>query len=215
VSGIRDVIDDRVDKGAGATTTSLNLLARARADDPAAWARLVELYGSVVYGWCRRAGLGGEDAADVGQEVFLAVARGLRTFRGDRPGDSFRGWLFTVTRNKVRDFVGRRGVVAPGGTGHARLAAEPALEPDDASSWDDRRRLVRRAVDLVRGEFEVRTWEAFWRTAVDGRSPEAVAEELGMTRAAVYLARSRVRRRLVAEFGELIEFGPEGGGGES
>jgi RNA polymerase sigma-70 factor (ECF subfamily) len=43
------------------------------------------------------------DAADLGREVFLAVAKGIASFRRDKPGDSFRGWLFGITRNKVVD----------------------------------------------------------------------------------------------------------------
>jgi RNA polymerase sigma-70 factor (ECF subfamily) len=73
------------------------------ADDPNAWRRLARLYRPGVYAWCRRAGLQSADATDVGQEVFLAVVKGIATFRRDRPGDSFRGWLFGIARHKIKD----------------------------------------------------------------------------------------------------------------
>src|SRR5262249_8563403 len=63
----------------------------------------------------------------------------------------------------------------------------------------------RRAVQLVRGEFEERTWTMFWRTVIDGRSPTAGAEELDVTPAAVRQAKSRVLRRLKLEMGDLLE----------
>src|SRR5262249_14847420 len=75
---------------------SLTLLQRARARQPAAWERLVALYAPLVLHWCRRAGLGDADAADVFQEVFRSVSEHLNEFRRDRPGDTFRGWLRTI-----------------------------------------------------------------------------------------------------------------------
>src|SRR3954465_3551938 len=81
--------------------TSLSLLARARANDQDAWARLTSLYRPLVAFWCRRARCPAEEVEDVTQEVFAAAAAGLATFRRDRPGDSFRGWLRGITRNQV------------------------------------------------------------------------------------------------------------------
>src|SRR3954452_7638440 len=80
-------------------TTSLTLLGRLRADEPDAWRRLTFLYGPMVRAWAARRGVVGADADDVEQEVFRAVAGGMAGFHRDRPGDSFRGWLFGVTRN--------------------------------------------------------------------------------------------------------------------
>src|SRR5687768_5002943 len=90
--------------GADPGSTASSLVAGVKALDPAAWRRLAALYGPLVYGWARRAGLRGEDAADVVQEVFRAVAARAAQLRHGGPGDSFRGWLWTVTRNKLRDF---------------------------------------------------------------------------------------------------------------
>ena len=61
-------------------------------------------------------GLRDDDAADVFQEVFQAVAAHLAGFRRDRAGDTFRGWLRTITRNKVNDHFRRR-QREPGGVG--------------------------------------------------------------------------------------------------
>src|SRR5262245_59702180 len=92
----------------GSASLASSLLVRLRGQDADAWRRLTTLYGPVVYDWCRAAGLQAEDAADVGQEVFQAVARGLADFRRQRPGDSFRGWLWTIAHNKMRDFWRRQ-----------------------------------------------------------------------------------------------------------
>ena len=85
-------------------SVSKTLLERVRADDQGAWTRLADFCAPLVYTWCRRFGVPAEDAADLLQDVLLTVHCKLGTFRRDRPGDTFRGWLWTVTRNKIHDF---------------------------------------------------------------------------------------------------------------
>ncbi|MCI0702834.1 MAG: sigma-70 family RNA polymerase sigma factor [Planctomycetia bacterium] len=202
------VTDSGVDPDKPDLATSVSLLNRAKVFEPAAWARLVDLYGPLVYRWCMRAGLQPADAADVGQEVFSAVARAIAKFRRERPGDSFRGWLYTITRNKLRDWANSPHPVPVGGSGalhHVEQLRADADEPNSVSD-DERGYLIRRAVELVRGDFEPNTWSAFWRSAVDGQPADEVAAELGITRNAVYLAKARVRKRLLDEFAELVEF---------
>jgi RNA polymerase sigma-70 factor (ECF subfamily) len=211
------VTDSAVNQGGQASQTSLSLLERVRQRDQPAWARLVQLYGPTVYGWCRRAGLQPGDAADVGQEVFAAVARAIDSFRHDRVGDTFRGWLYTITRNKLRDHAAAPGVVGAGGSDAQRWLAEVAAEAPadsgptrDADDPDENKALYRRAIDLVRGEFEPSSWNAFTRVLVSGEAPAGIAADLGITANAVYLAKSRILRRLREEFSALIDFGPDG-----
>ena len=188
--------------------TSLSLLARARANDQDAWSRLTSLYQPLVAFWCRRARSPAEEVEDVTQEVFAAAAAGLTAFRRDRPGDSFRGWLRGITRNQVLLYFRRnQGRPRPVGGSVALeqvqdlpdLLAEPAEEEAEVSL------VYRHAVEQVRGEFEQRTWDIFWRTVIEGLSPAAVAEEMHTTPAAVRQAKSRVLRRLKQEMGEVLE----------
>ena len=190
--------------------TSLTLLQRLRGNEPDAWRAMVHLYTPLVYHWCARAGVVAADADDVAQEVLRVAATRLDTFRRDRPGDSFRGWLRGITRNMALLHFRNRGrhPQASGGTdAFARLhelpaaPAEPADEDDPPEQLD---RLNRRAMELVRGEFEERTWQAFWQTVAEGRSPVDVAADLGVSPAAVRKAKSRVLHRLKEEFGDLI-----------
>jgi RNA polymerase sigma-70 factor (ECF subfamily) len=197
------------------TGTSRSLLERLKADDPAAWDRLVGLYAPLVLHWCRRAGLREQDAADIFQEVFQAVAAHIGGFRRDRPGDTFRGWLHRITQNKVRDHFRRRGREPQGVGGTdalSRLAEVPAPEAPEQDTADEHRaerELFRRALQLIRSEFAERTWQAFWRTAVEGRATQDVAAELAMTPGAVRVARCRVLQRLREEMGDLAEEPPD------
>ena len=89
--------EPRPDVGA----TSLTLLDRARANEADAWARLVTLYAPLVRHWCLAGGLQPNDVNDVVQEVCRVAFSGLVGFRRDRPGDTFRGWLRTITRTAL------------------------------------------------------------------------------------------------------------------
>lgn len=182
------------------TGTSSSLIGRVKADEAGAWDRLVTLYAPLLYHWCRRWKLQDEDLADVFQEVFKTLVIRIGGFRRERANDTFRGWLFTITRNKVLDHFRRRGheVGAP-------LADVPAPAATDPEEQEALRRLFLRGLDLIRGEFEERTWQAFWRTAVDGRAPRDVAPELSMTSGAVRVAKSRVLQRLREELGDSAE----------
>jgi RNA polymerase sigma-70 factor (ECF subfamily) len=149
------------------------------------------------------------DAADVGQQVFLAVARKVRDFRRDRKGDTFRGWLRTITRSKICDHLRALPEArAEGGDATLRLQEMAAEESGGSDPETERREeglLYRRALELIQTEFEARTWQAFWQVVIDGRSPQDVARDLGTTPNAVYLARSRVLKRLREEFVDLVD----------
>jgi RNA polymerase sigma-70 factor (ECF subfamily) len=193
------------------TATSRSLLERVRADDPRAWDQLVALYAPLVFHWCRGWDLREQDAADIFQEVFQAVATHIGSFRKEQKGDTFRGWLRTITRNKVHDFFRRRGREPEGVGGtdaQARLAEVPAPAPAEEGSLAEEpaeRALVYRALELIRAEFTEQTWQAFWRTAIEDRPTADVAAELAMSPGAVRVAKSRVLQRLREELGEAIE----------
>jgi RNA polymerase sigma-70 factor, ECF subfamily len=190
-----------------------SLLVRLRSREDEAWRRLDQLYGQVVFGWCRGAGLQADDAADLQQEVFRSVAAAIGGFRRDKPGDSFRGWLWRITQNKLRDFFRRsqKQPQAAGGTSFQQQLQQLPFSAvaDDSSvappSVEETQGIFRRALELVRSEFAAATWQAFWRVAVDGRSPAEVAAELGMSAGAVYVAKSRVLRRCRAELADLVD----------
>ena len=191
-------------------TTSITLLDRARANEADAWARLVMLYAPLVRHWCLAGGLQPTDVDDVVQEVYRAAFSGLAGFRRDRPGDTFRGWLRTITRTALALHYRKLARVPLAGGGSAAFArlqeiADPAPDLPDADPSDEIRGLHRRALELVRDEFEDRTWQMFWLTAVDDREPADIAVQFGVTPVAVRKAKSRVLRRLREEIGDLLD----------
>ncbi len=193
------------------TGTSSSLIGHVKADEAGAWERLVTLYAPLVHHWCRRWSLQEEDLADVFQEVFKSLVVHIGEFRREREGDTFRGWLFRITRNKVFDHFRRHGREAEAGGGTeawariSQLPAPEATEAADPAEAEAMRRLFLRGLELIRNEFEERTWQAFWRTSVEGRAPREVALELSMSSGAVRVAKSRVLQRLREELGDTGE----------
>jgi len=192
-----------------AEATSLTLLERVRVQSPDAWRAFVAIYSPLVYRWCRRMGVTSSDAADVSQEVFRSVAGYIAGFRRRETGDSFRGWLYTITHNKSRNHLEhrRRQPQAIGGSdAQLRLAGLP--DEDDASgdpgmTADDRRLLVVQILEELRGEFGQPAMTAFWRMVVDGHSAADIAGDLQMSPKAVRQAKFRVLQRLRKELGDL------------
>lgn len=163
-------------------------------------------FAPIVYRWCRRSGIREADAADVVQDVFATVARGIGGFERRQERGSFRAWLATITRSRVRDFLRKnsRHQTAAGGT--AALEQLQSI-PDELESTicleGIESPLAKRVLECVRTEFEEVTWQAFLLTTIDSLSPSIVAERLNLSLASVYQARTRVLRKLRLRLLEL------------
>lgn len=185
-------------------STSESLLQSARQGDADGWRSLAQVYGPIIYGWARRCGCQSADAADVMQETLAAMTSALSRFDHQQPGATFRGWLWTIAKNKLRDRARKAKDVAAGGTEAnlhlQQIADTPDLAfdshdpPSEAS--DDIASARSRALALLRESFDPRSWRMFWETTIQGRNPDHVAEEMGVSRWAVYKARARVLQRL-------------------
>jgi RNA polymerase sigma-70 factor, ECF subfamily len=189
--------------------TSSSLLARARKHDEVAWLRLAEWIGPFILAWCRRFSLQDADCAEVAQNVLVRVWRALADFRKEKPGDSFRAWVRTITANGCRDFLRtKRRRPAAGPLGEHPGPPEP--EDDPREIQDMKRRALHLLVrDLMARHAEDRGFLAFYRTQVDGLSTADAARELGLSDAAVRQHKcrwtARLREQLRDEFEGLLE----------
>jgi len=182
--------------------TRPSLLARIKnTGDRQAWAEFVDIYAPMIYGFAQKQGLQEADAADLTQEVLGAVARSAARLDYDPKRGTFRGWLFRVVRNELCDFGTARKRNRPGSGDTAikrRLEEEPAPSADEVADWERQyeRQLFALACEHVRRDFQESTWQAFWLTAIHGKSGKEVAGVLDMSTAAVSLAKRRVTERL-------------------
>ena len=190
------------------TSDTLIGLARAGAGD--AWARLDALYRPFVHGWFRKHDVPHAEAEDLAQDVLIVVARELPTFEpSGRPG-AFRHWLRGITLNRAREYwrACRTRGRATGGTDFQEVLRQ-VEDPASGlwSQWDDEhdRHVLQQLLKQVAGEVEPKTMQAFRRLALDGAAPEEVAAELSLSVSSVYVAKSRVLRRLRAEAEGLLD----------
>lgn len=191
--------------------THMSLLAGLVAKDSKAWRDMVDLYQPLLVVWCRRCGLSEHESDDIVQDVLLSVSKSIDTYQRKEGNGLFRSWLWKVTRNKIIDRH-RATVGEPRGEGGSTAARKihqaidptsvPESEPSEPSMLRD---LMRRAIEQVRAEFEARTWQAFWRCVVDSVPTDIVAQELGISEAGVRQARSRIKRRLKLQLGDLVQ----------
>jgi RNA polymerase sigma-70 factor (ECF subfamily) len=187
------------------STTSISLLERLRLpDEQVAWAQFVELYTPLIFYWARNAGLQSADAADLVQDVFTVLVKQMPTFVYDEK-KSFRGWLRMITLNKWRERLRKRPLKT---LDDQDRTVNGLTVSDDREAIDEaeyRHHLLRSALQVKRAEFAPATWQACWEIVISGRSPAEVATDLGMTIDAVYVAKSRVLRRLREELAGLLD----------
>jgi RNA polymerase sigma-70 factor (ECF subfamily) len=181
--------------------TRASLLVRLRDPrDQAAWTEFVELYAPLVYGYARKQGLQDADAADLTQDVLAAVAGAVGRLDYDPACGSFRNWLFTGVRRRLSNWRRSRknGVRGSGDSAAHRLLEQRPAPEEEQAAWEAewQEQLYARACEQIRQEVSPKTWEAFWRTAIDGQPGKQVASDLDLSLAAVYHARSRVLARL-------------------
>lgn len=166
----------------------------------------VGIYGPIVYSYCRRSSLQESDAADVSQEVMIRVSRAIRRFEYDPARGGFRPWLGRITRNEIaRHFQTKMRL-------HAELAIPDPAEgaasnPSSESHWDEHfhASLLETAIRRIETEFEPATWQAFQAVWMEEQSPEAASQTLGVSVEKIYVAKSRVLKRLREELLLLCE----------
>ena len=174
------------------TDDMAQLVERSHGGDPVAQGRLADSIRGLVQASARRAVQDPHDVEDLSQNIFLAVFRGLRTFRGE---SHFRTWLVTVARNEGRKFLRTR-------MRRDDPVRDADREPDAlAAPWQDRmeaKRMARALQQLPDAERH-----ALERVVFDGLSYAEAAHALGCSagavRGRVYRARRELRRHLQGE----------------
>ncbi|MEQ1827044.1 MAG: sigma-70 family RNA polymerase sigma factor [Pirellula sp.] len=190
--------------------TSESLLQRLNdQQDVAAWNEFLAIYRPVVLRMAQRRGLQHADADDLAQQVFMSVARKVNDWEPHNSETRFRNWLGRIARNAIlNELVRAKPDRAAGAGGHDLVLGQV---PDQgelsiALTIEARRQALLWAASAVEGEFSSSTWEMFYQTAIDGRPVNEVADGLGRSAGAVYIARCRVMQRIKEKVQELSDF---------
>lgn len=185
-------------------STNMGLLSAAVRKDSLAWDQLCHIYGPLVFHWLRRQGLSREDACDISQDVFKKVFHGLGSFRRER--GKFRGWLWRVTRNSLIDFRRQNGLRIRFVTGALAEMALSELEvPTEATMDSIPDCVLSRAIQLVAGDFQKKTWQMACSLLSGHSTAEELSRHYGVTPGAVYKSAARVRNAARLMLSELEE----------
>lgn len=192
------------------TRASLLVRLRQTPADQTAWAEFVDRYGRKIYGWCRHWGLQEADSQDVTQDVLVRLAGKMQGFAYD-PSRSFRAWLKTLARHALSDFCDVRGRAATGGSQIVELLRTIEAREDLVRQLEGEfdQEVLTEATARVRARVTPKTWRVFEMTAYEGCSGAEAAEALGMTVAAVFVAKGRVQKLLQDEVRQLEGAGTE------
>lgn len=185
--------------------TRSSLLLRLRdLEDSASWAEFYAVYEPFLRNVARKLGLRDSDVDDVVSEVLTTCVQTLPTFKKDEKRGFFRGWLKTITRNRMIDLWRTR---QRSGAAALENVAEPATHDDIWEQWDEeyRQRILDHALAAVREGSVPKTWDCFEQHILHRRAAAEVAEELGMQANAVYANASRVLKRVREKCAEYDE----------
>ncbi len=188
------------------TATNTDLLERLLdSADQEIWREFDERYRQVVVAFARRLGLQEADAADAAQDALIQFAKQYRAGKYDRDRARLRSWLLGIAKRcaiaqqrKQRRQKGWRG--------------ESAFDqrPPDATIndvWEEewRNAILRQSMHELRAEAKIHsaTIHAFELYAYENLPVKEVAEAVGMTVNQVYVAKSRVIKRLQEIMGQL------------
>lgn len=180
--------------------TRISLILRvANQQDIEAWRQFAEIYQPLVYRIALAKGLQRACAEDLVQEVMSRVAKSVGSWDPDRGKGTFRGWISTIARNLVIDFLRKQGrIPRTSDQSDIRRVVETTAAKNETEYFDRQlqRQLFITAAKQVRKNVCENTWKAFWETAVENQSVDDVAAKLNMTPGAIYVARSRVTAKL-------------------
>lgn len=189
------------------SSTSASLLVRVRdLGNSDAWQEFNLVYAPLISSYCRLRGVKPADTADISQNVIVRVMKAIQTFEYQPEKGRFRDWLGTITRNEIFRYI-RKLSKEPTATDIAYVIDVVTEDPEWSEAFTIH--VVRVACDKISREFEPSTWQAFESTWFRNEPTHEVADRLGLTLQAVYVAKSRVAGRLRAEIVRLAEDVPK------
>ncbi len=181
--------------GRAAGLSRNGLVAACLRGDQDAWEALVRLHANLVYAVIRRCGIGGDEAADLFQEVWVAAWDGLASLRDERV---LAGWLATIAARQARRALRRRiqSIVDDGERfeTEAMIAPDPDPTPDLQALDGEQSEAIRDAI-LTLSDRDRQIVYAFF---YDPSAPSyaQIAERLGVSPETVGPLRTRCLRRL-------------------
>ena len=170
------------------------LISRASRGDVDAFSKLVSAHSPLVRGVTLRM-LGGQEAQDASQEVWVRVWANMKSFRGE---SAFSTWLYRVTVNTCLTFrrkeSRRRTCEVEEELAHLSISSGGDGDPEEAALDAERREEIQVALGSVRAEHRA----AMVMRHMEGLSCAEISEVLGVPDGTVKGWASRGRTAMLA-----------------
>jgi RNA polymerase sigma-70 factor, ECF subfamily len=170
------------------------MISRASRGDVDAFSKLVSAHSALVRGVTLRM-LGGQEAQDASQEVWVRVWANLKSFRGE---SAFSTWLYRVTVNTCLSFrrkeSRRRTREVEEELAHLSLSSGGDGDPEEAALHAERREEIQVALGSIRAEHRA----AMVMRHMEGLSCAEISEALGVPDGTVKGWASRGRTAMLA-----------------
>lgn len=190
--------------------TTTQILTDLQQRHPAAWEEFCRTFGPAVVAFGRQLGLRPEEAEDAAQETLMAFAQAVQAGRYDRQQGRLSAWLFGFARRiimKTQRLRARHlGVTTP-----PESLEHQCDDRDLHLTWETqwKRVVLHRCLERVRQESDPQVFAAFVHYALQEQTAAAVAQRLGISRNAVYIAKCRILTRLRELESQLQDVDPE------
>jgi RNA polymerase sigma-70 factor (ECF subfamily) len=171
-----------------------------KSNDTIVWAGFRDHFYPVVINFAKTLGLCETDAEDAAQETMLAFLKAFRDGKYDKEKGHFSHWLFGVAKRvilNVRKRLPRERLVADSTAGTSFwdiVGDDNAVQHTWDTEW--RRMVLERCLRQAHRELDEKVFRAFELYALSEKPVEEVGKTLGMSRNAVYIAKSRVLSKL-------------------
>lgn len=183
-------------------TTHQSLLERVKNPaDQTSWNEFYRLYSPILVRYARQHGLNRHEAEDIMQECMRLLVKEMPRFKYCRSRGRFKAFLRTLANNTLKNSFRRRRP-RPAKSGELSGLAQS----EQQSAWDDAwlREHLSYCLKRVETKFSPDTRAAFRYHVLLGWPVEKVCRTLGITENQVYLAKSRVTKRLRSEMHPLV-----------
>jgi RNA polymerase sigma factor (sigma-70 family) len=193
--------------------TRQSLLERLkRWDDQESWRDFFNLYWGILYTTAVKSGLNDSEAQDVVQDTIIKVVKKIGQFRYDPAVDSFKGWLFYLTRKRIaleyRKRARRERLPSTSDTSISNVEIEEIADPagiDLDAVWEEEwaRTVWNAALSQIKKQVAAKQFQMFDLYVLKEKPAPEVSKALGVTIAQVYLAKHRISTLLKKELERL------------
>lgn len=186
-----------------------SLLARLKDDrNEPAWKEFCDIYGRLIFGYSLHFNITHAEAEDIVQEVCIKVFRQISRFDYAPEKGRFRGWLKTMTRNTVVDYLRRKQCRKNVSSTYQdyvehEIAAEQITD-DERWRMEWEKTLYETALKRVRERVGEESFSVFKLYVLGDEDIQEVVRQSGLNANAVYAVKHRIMRYIREEIDVIL-----------